>query len=33
MTENETQTPEKEPLLKRVFKSIQRDPLAPEGDE
>lgn len=30
MTEN--QVPEKEPLLKRVAKSIQRDPLAPEDD-
>lgn len=31
MTENET-TPKKEPLLKRVFNSIQRDPLNPDDD-
>ena len=30
MTEN--QSPEKPPLLKRILKSIQRDPLAPEDD-
>ena len=32
MTENEIQTSKKEPLLKRILKSIQRDPLSPEDD-
>ena len=32
MTENETQTSQKEPLVKRIFKSIQREPLNPEDD-
>ncbi len=32
MAENETQTSPKEPLVKRVVHSIQRDPLPPEDD-
>ena len=32
MIENQSQSPEKPPLLKRIFKSIQRDPLSPEDD-
>ena len=32
MTEKESPSPEKTPLHKRIFKSIQRDPLSPEDD-
>jgi len=32
MIENQPQSPENHPLLKRIFKSIQRDPLSPEDD-
>ena len=32
MTEKESQSPEKEALPKRIYKSIQRGPLAPEED-
>ena len=32
MTENEKEIPEKEPVLKRVVKSIQREPLLPDDD-
>ncbi|MBT3337457.1 MAG: DUF4405 domain-containing protein [Anaerolineae bacterium] len=32
MTEKEIHPPEKDSLIKRIFKSIQRDPLSPEDD-
>ena len=32
MTEKQSQSPEQPSLLKRIFKSIQRDPLSPEDD-